>query len=424
LKVAEQLFAFFVMLEFDDDEELMMMMMMHVHHCLNVVRFLSLLDNLLMEITPDQVIPRLVPANRNRTFDLLHPGWCYEKTRFRVAQLRELYHLLEFPVMFTLSENSHFASSEEAFIITLTKLATGDSNVVLADCFGCSGDGMVSLIYRYTIGELDNKARGLLHGDAGCLRRWLHLFPDFSEMIRSKLNMPQYGGLAFESCRLIGFLDCKFNETCAPGSGPVTDEELADRWEGADLIQEALYSGYVKAHGIKVLTVLFPNGITGYLYGPISGRENDIAVLNMSWLNHQLLLLQEDVTEALANGEAAVYFSLFSDSIFPYHLCITHKHEPPLGGILHERLVAENKATNSIRTSIEWTYGDVIVLFHVLHETYQKKYFLPDRTINEVLHQQLRVVFFIYKCYVCFNGNKLTRFFDSPPPKLSNCLAR
>ncbi len=135
---------FFVMLEFDDDEEFrMMMMMMHVHHCLNIVQFLSSLDNLLMEITPDQVIPRLVPANRNHTFDLLHPGWCYEKTQFCVAQLRELYHLLEFPLMFVLSEKSHFASSEEAFIITLTKLATGDSNVMLADCFGFSGDGMM-----------------------------------------------------------------------------------------------------------------------------------------------------------------------------------------------------------------------------------------------------------------------------------------
>jgi hypothetical protein len=67
----------------------------------------------------------------------------------------------------------------------------------------------------------------------------------------------------------------------------MTDEELADQWEEADLIQEAVYSGYVKAHGIKVLTVFFPNEITGYLYGPISGRENNIAVLNMSWLNHQ-----------------------------------------------------------------------------------------------------------------------------------------
>ncbi len=77
----------------------------------------------------------------------------------------------------------------------------------------------------------------------------------------------------------------------------------------------------MKAHGIKVLTVLFPNGITGYLYGPISGGENNIQVLNMSWLNHQLLLLQEDATAALAQGEADIYFSLFSDSIiFPNHL--------------------------------------------------------------------------------------------------------
>ena len=144
----------------------------------------------------------------------------------------------------------------------------------------------------------------------------------------------------------------------------------------------------------------------------------------MSWVNTQLLLLQDNVTQALARGEDAAYFALFSDSIFPYLLCITHRHEPPLGGVLHQRLEAENLATNSVRTSIEWTYGDVVVLFHVLHSKYNKKYFLPDRTINQLLHQQLRVVFFIYKCYVCFNGNKLTRFFDTPPPKLSDYLAR
>jgi len=370
LKLAEQMFAICFLLELDADDDFVMMMMLLLHHSLECVNFFSLLDNLLMEITADQVIPRLAPVNRHRTFDLLHPGWCYQFTRFRVLQLRELYQLLEFPAVFALTNRGHKASSEEAFILTMSKIATGHSNVALADIFGFSGDGMVSLIYRFMIGVLDNKARGLLHDGDGCLRRWAPLFPDFAEIIKKKLNMPQYGGLAFATCRLIGFLDCKFDETCAPGSGPMMDEELADRWEEADLIQEAVYSGYVKAHGIKVLTVLFPNGITGYLYGPISGRENDIAVLNMSWLNHQLLLLQEEVTAALARGEAAVYFSLFSDSIFPYRLCITHKHEPPLGGELHERLEAENMATNSVRTSIEWTYGDIIVLFHVLHETY------------------------------------------------------
>jgi len=253
LKLAEQLFAICLLLELEDDDDfVMMMMMLLLHHCIESVNFFSLLDNLLMEITPDQVILRLVPENHIRTFDLLHPGWCYQNTHFRVLQLWELYHLLEFPAVFALMNRGHKASSEEAFIVTLTKMATGHNNVVLADMFGFSGDGMVSLIYCFLIGVLDNKARGLLHDGVGCLQRWAPLFSDFAEITKRKLNIPQYGGLAFETCRFIGFLDCKLDETCTPGSGPMMDEELADRWEEADLTQEAVYSGYVKAHGIKV----------------------------------------------------------------------------------------------------------------------------------------------------------------------------
>ncbi len=143
-----------------DDEDFLFMMMVYMHHCIQCVEIFETLDNLLMEITPAQVIPRLAPVNRNHTFDLLHPGWCYQKTRFLVIQLQELYHLLEFPVVYALTNRSHYVSTEEAFIITLTKLATGDSNVVLADTFGFSGDGMISLIYRFMIGIHDNKARG------------------------------------------------------------------------------------------------------------------------------------------------------------------------------------------------------------------------------------------------------------------------
>jgi len=249
-----------LLLELEDDDDFVMLMMMLLHHCIECVIFFSLLDNLLMEITPNQVILCLVPANRNHTFDLLHPGWCHQNTHFQVIQLWELYHLLEFPAVFALTNRGHYASSEEAFSITLTKLATGHSNVVLADLFGFLGDGMVSLIYHFLIGVLNNTARGVLYNGVCCLQRWAHLFPDFVEIIKRKLNMPQYGGLAFNSCWLIGYLDCKFDETCIPSSGPMTDEELAHQWEEADLIQEAVYSGYVKAHGIKVLTVLSPMG--------------------------------------------------------------------------------------------------------------------------------------------------------------------
>ncbi len=82
LKVAEQLFAFSLMLELDGDEEFLMLMMLHVHHCMHTVEFLSLLDNHLMEITPDQVIPRLLicfilgGAMRRLGFVLLSSGSC------------------------------------------------------------------------------------------------------------------------------------------------------------------------------------------------------------------------------------------------------------------------------------------------------------------------------------------------------------
>jgi hypothetical protein len=143
-----------------------------------------------MEITPDQVIPCLVPANCHHIFDFLHPGWCYQFTHFRIVQLRELYHLLEFPAVFALTNRGHYASSKEAFIITLKKLATGHSNVMLAEIFRFSGDGMISLIYQYLIGVLNNKARRLLHDGVGCLQRWVPHFPEFAKIIKRKLNMP------------------------------------------------------------------------------------------------------------------------------------------------------------------------------------------------------------------------------------------
>jgi hypothetical protein len=51
----------------------------------------------------------------------------------------------------------------------MMKLATGHSNVVLADIFRFLGDGMVSQIYRFMIGVLNSKAHLLLHdGGVAC----------------------------------------------------------------------------------------------------------------------------------------------------------------------------------------------------------------------------------------------------------------
>jgi hypothetical protein len=114
----------------------------------------------------------------------------------------------------------------------------------------------------------------------------------------------------------------------------LTDVELAPRHPGAEVIQKSMYSGYLKLHRLKVLTIVFPNGIIAYLYGPVSARENDIALLNMSWWNEHLIVIQPEIAERRANGDNILFFSLFSDRIFPYLMCITHAHEDPLGGVL------------------------------------------------------------------------------------------
>jgi hypothetical protein len=78
------------------------------------------------------------------------------------------------------------------------------------------------------------------------------LFTKFAEVTKCKLNQPQYSELLFGCVHIIGFLDCKIDKTCTPGTGPINGEELAERRPGAEIIQRALYSGYLKCHGLKV----------------------------------------------------------------------------------------------------------------------------------------------------------------------------
>jgi hypothetical protein len=228
-----------------------------------------------------------------------------------------------------ISTKGHKASSEEAFIITITELATGSSNTSLMEVFGVSMDTFISRVFKTTVELLDNKADGVLHDN--CLRCWVHLFPRFVEVIKEKLNKLQYGKLLFDNVHIVGFLDCKIDKTCIPGTGPFNDEELAPRRLAAEVIQRALYSGCLKIHRLKVLTVVFPNGIIAYLYGPVSAREINIALLNMSWLNENLVMLQPEIAAARANGEQILFFSLYEDKILPYLQCITHGdgHEQP-----------------------------------------------------------------------------------------------
>ena len=101
-----------------------------------------------MNIEPEDRIPCLVSANLNWTFELLDNGWCYHHTRFNVFQLQELYHRLNLPVSLTILTKGHKASSEEAFIITPTELATTSTSKSLVEVFGATTDTFISRVFK------------------------------------------------------------------------------------------------------------------------------------------------------------------------------------------------------------------------------------------------------------------------------------
>jgi hypothetical protein len=167
-------------------DDLYMALYHHHRSILRDMNFLSTLGSLFMNINEDDIIPRNNFFNRNRTLNLLGDSWAYANTRFNVAQLSELFFCLQLPATFIISQRGHKTSSEEAFITTLTKIASGKTNVDLTEMFDATTDTFIGRVYSFFLEVLNNKADGIIHGN--CLQHLVHLFSAFSDVIKNKLN--------------------------------------------------------------------------------------------------------------------------------------------------------------------------------------------------------------------------------------------
>lgn len=142
-------------------------------------------------------------------------------------------------------------------------------------------------------------------------------FPDFYNAISGFMqkeftqhyadgNGKEADGLNFCPLPIFGFIDCSIDRICRPYSGPDGDYIGAPRRPNEDIYQRSVYTGYKKCHGIKVETVLLPNGIMT-LFGPVSARNHDTGgVLQMSQLDDFLSALQQEKDSVyLAFGDGA-----------------------------------------------------------------------------------------------------------------------
>ena len=117
--------------------------------------------------------------------------------------------------------------------------------------------------------------------------------------------------------------------------------------------------GWKSLHGIKVETVLLPNGIRT-VFGLVSARQNNRGTLNLSGgLNHFLMLIQASLLPELR-------CMMFGDSIFRGLLqYITTYYRAIAPNLLTAEEVKINAAFRAARMPIEKNYGLTSCLFRI-----------------------------------------------------------
>ena len=248
-------------------------------------------------------------------------------------------------------------------------------------------------------------------------------------------------GLNFIPFRIFGLIDCSIFRINRPFSGPDGDYIGAPRKENYPIAQRAVYTGYKKCHGIKVQTILLPNGIS-CRYGPTSARVPDIGptgILEMSGLDHFLQQAQQNNNtpyyafgDGVYNSNALrrkfVYLCLLPffwyEFLIPYHIYNVsyttgiRSYFRSYGGIpLSPGQELCNRRMKTIREEIERSYADVENIFQIC--SHPRNFRLGKR--NPYAQQQLRVCFLLSNIYTCLNGCKASGYtkFNCRPPTLA-----
>ncbi len=153
---------------------------------------------------------------------------------------------------------------EEVFLFTLCRLATGMSQVRIVDTYFGGDKNRWTYAYPWMLKYLNERYVNII-GHQGLLR-FVDDFPRFRHAIemyvqhdhRRKLvkgAMMIVPSLDFMPWDVFGFIDDTIDKILTPFSGPCGDYEGAVRKAEYADAQQAFYSGYVKAHRIKVETI-------------------------------------------------------------------------------------------------------------------------------------------------------------------------
>ena len=349
-------------------------------------------------------------------------------TRFTKEELHLLYDCFGLPDVVRMNAwwcaAQYVFGGEELFLFSMAKIALGQPNVYLCDhIFGGEPDRW-SYGYPWFLHHLNYRFDGVL-GLRG-IRRFRDHFEDFASAIENAMKVasaytdPETGrrrvlpGVEFApgDFNFIGFIDCSIFGSFTPGTGPVGDWVDAPRRFNCDDIQRSVYTRFKKVHGLKVLSVLLPNGIS-FIYGPGSARRDDNHLTLMSQIHNLMVQLNNELQQV--QGNAGRIYKILSDAGFARQPCIDHPYpsNTPIDYLMNFRLRAQ-------RITIEWSYGKLSNLFRICLTFDNWK--LYKRV--PYAYEQLRVSFLLLNCYVCLHGSELTGLgkFGMEAPDIRNYL--
>jgi hypothetical protein len=206
---------------------------------------------------------------------------------------------------------------------------------------------------------------------------------------------------------ICSFIDCNLTGTCRLGAGPLADGPMAPRNPMADILQQSIYNGWARKHGIKHETADSPDGMTMHAYGPGSMRHSDLWFLGRSGINTKFAILQAHLP---ANRQKKMY----GDSIYPFMSHLRSRHGPN-NATPQQR--SEDLALSSCRETIEHSYGEASQLFPYLN--YHEKLKISNQPVGAIYFTKL----LFRNMYNCLYHNNTSKRFRCPPPTLEAYMA-
>jgi len=189
-----------------------------------------------------------------------------------------------------------------------------------------------------------------------------------------------------------GFIDGTVRPICRPGEK-----------------QRDVYNGHKRVHALKFQSVALPNGLIANLYGPVEGGRHDAGMLKVSDLLN--------VLEREAYSPRGEVLCLYGDPAYPLRPHLMAPYRIGQVPVFTADMEAFNEAMSSVRTSVEWLFGDVSNSFKFID--FKKNLKLGLSAIGK----QYIVAALFRNILTCLYGNTTSTFFRLHPPAVQDYLA-